>query len=1005
MTNNQIFDDIDAELNHFNALYPNTFDDSSCQYYSNDNFNLNFQNIVPTDFKIIHINIRSIAAHGEELGGYLKTLNARFDVICISETWANNSSLSFNHYFPSYKCFNSNRSSSSFSGGGVAVLVSEEYEVDLMENLTINCDAFESVFVKINFSRNNITKIGCIYRPPNNNHEDFLIKFNETASNLQTNSSNCIISGDFNYCLLKAANGNLSDCDFYETANSYSLLPLIKKPTRIASRIINGNISESISLIDNILTNCISNTQTGIYSIEIADHMPIFAIFRNFSSHPREKSTITYRQCSESNLIKLVNMFQNCINIDHLVNLNVDESIETLHSILLDCYNATCPIKTKTLSQNNQYKPWISAEILAEIKKKQNLFNLLKTRKISPRYFNSFKNKVTDLIKYARKDYYKNLFISIKNDTKRTWKIINNIIKPNRKYNSNIIKTILFNNRIYDEPEKIASLFNTHFSTIGKKISDSFQNTSHGAQRNNIRSPVNSFSFSFVTSQNVKLAILSLKSKSCHISMYPVSILKLLEPILSPILASIINKSFQTGTFPKLLKIAKVIPLYKANDKQDITNYRPISILHPISKIFERIIFKQLLGFLNKFSLLNKNQYGFRPHRSTTQAILDNLNFIYENLDDDHTVISIFLDFSKAFDCIDHTILLRKLYQYGIRGIANDYFRSYLSDRSQYVRIGNKSSNTLPITHGVPQGSVLGPILFLLFINDFPCSSIFFKFTLFADDSNLLSKFKNSTPALIHSTLQNNLQHVYNWLQVNKIKVNVSKCKFIIFSYGRKTEIAPLRFGDGEITETNEYKFLGVILDNRLTFKSHINHIKSKISQSIGILYKLNKFMPPNILKTLYETLIKPYITYGIEAWHSAPNYILEKVRVLQKKSIRAICDLSYNAHTNECFKTLKLLKIDEIFTENIAVYIYNTLKMGQNANVSDALVHHRSIHDHNTRNRDQLVLPRNQKSRTQKGFLFRGIKEWNNINQEIKNSNNVRAFRRNVKNFLLSKY
>ena len=163
--------------------------------------------------------------------------------------------------------------------------------------------------------------------------------------------------------------------------------------------------------------------------------------------------------------------------------------------------------------------------------------------------------------------------------------------------------------------------------------------------------------------------------------------------------------------------------------------------------------------------------------------------------------------------------------------------------------------------------------------------------------------------------------------------------------------------------------------------------------------------MPPNILKTLYETLIKPYITYGIEAWHSAPNYILEKVCVLQKKSIRAICDLSYNAHTNECFKTLKLLKIDEIFTENIAVYIYNTLKMGQNANVSDALVHHRSIHDHNTRNRDQLVLPRNQKSRTQKGFLFRGIKEWNNINQEIKNSKNVRAFRRNVKNFLLSKY
>ena len=992
-------------MNHFNVLYPNTFDDTSSQYYNSNNFNLAFPDIAPTDFKVIHINIRSIAAHGDELDGYLKTLNIRFDAICISETWINDSSLSFHHYFPSYKSFSSNRPSSSSSGGGVAILVSEEFEVDIIDTLTINNEYFESVFVKIKNSHQNIAKIGCIYRPPNDNHEDFLIKFNQTASSLQTNSSNCIICGDFNYCLLRAANGNISDSDFFETANTYSLLPLIKKPTRIASRIINGNISESISLIDNILTNCISNTQTGIYSIEIADHMPIFAIFRHFFSHSKEKSTITYRQCTESNLINLADRFQNYINIDQLVNLNVDESIETLHSILLDCYNTCCPIKTKTLAQNNQYKPWISVEILSQIKKKQNLSTLLKNRKISPRYFRTFKNHVTDLIKYAKKDYYNNLFNTIKNDTKRTWKIINNIIKPSRKNNSNLIKTILFNNRIYDEPDKIASLFNAHFSTIGKKISESFQNTSNAGQTNNIRSPVNSFSFSYVTPQNVKLAILSLKNKSCHISMYPVSILKLLEPILSPILASIINKSFQTGTFPKLLKIAKVIPVYKANDKQDITNYRPISILHPISKVFERIIFKQLLGFLNKFSLLNKNQYGFRPHRSTTQAILDNLNFIYENLDNDYTVISIFLDFSKAFDCIDHAILLRKLYQYGIRGIANDYFRSYLSDRTQYVCIENELSSTLPITHGVPQGSVLGPILFLLFINDFPHSSIFFKFTLFADDSNLLSIFKNSTPAMIHSTLQNNLQHVYKWLEINKIKVNVTKCKFMIFSYGRKTEIAPLRFGDGEISETNEYKFLGVYLDNRLTFQSHINHIKNKISKSIGILYKLNNFLPPNILKTLYETLIKPYITYGIEAWHSAPNYILEKVRVLQKKSIRAICSLAYNAHTNDHFKTLKLLKLDEIFTENISVFIFNTLKMGQNANISDAFITHRNMHDYNTRNREHLVLPRNHKSRTQKGFLFRGIKEWNKINPQIKNSNNVRVFRKKVKNLLVSTY
>ena len=206
-------------MNHFNVLYPNTFDDTSSQYYNSNNFNLAFPDIAPTDFKVIHINIRSIAAHGEELDGYL---NIRFDAICISETWINDSSLSFHHYFPSYKSFSSNRPSSSSSGGGVAILVSEEFEVDIIDTLTINNEYFESVFVKIKNSHQNIAKIGCVYRPPNNNHEDFLIKFNQTASSLQTNSSNCIICGDFNYCLLRAATA------IYPTPTFSKLLILIR---------------------------------------------------------------------------------------------------------------------------------------------------------------------------------------------------------------------------------------------------------------------------------------------------------------------------------------------------------------------------------------------------------------------------------------------------------------------------------------------------------------------------------------------------------------------------------------------------------------------------------------------------------------------------------------------------------------------------------------------------------------------------------------------------------
>ena len=224
---------------------------------------------------------------------------------------------------------------------------------------------------------------------------------------------------------------------------------------------------------------------------------------------------------------------------------------------------------------------------------------------------------------------------------------------------------------------------------------------------------------------------------------------------------------------------------------------------------------------------------------------------------------------------------LQKLYVYEVRGMAHDCFRSYLSNRFQHTSVNGSTSDALPITHGVPQGSVLGPLLFLIFINDIPKCSNLFKFTLFADDSTLTCNFDGTPPAVIFDTIENELCKVNNWLIVNRIKINIDKSKFICFSYRKSIQSRPLRLGDSFIQETDQTKFLGLILDKNLTFKNHISYIESKVSRSVGVLFKLNSYLPNRILKMLYNSLILPYLNYGVECWYAASNYVLNKIQVL----------------------------------------------------------------------------------------------------------------------------
>ena len=360
------------------------------------------------------------------------------------------------------------------------------------------------------------------------------------------------------------------------------------------------------------------------------------------------------------------------------------------------------------------------------------------------------------------------------------------------------------------------------------------------------------------------------------------------------------------------MKIAKIIPLYKSGDNQSYCNYRPISILPSLSKILEKTVYKRLTDYLNKYDILNTSQYGFRHGHSTSMALLDFVERIHEALDRKEYTIGVFLDLAKAFDTVNHNILLGKLEHYGIRGTPLLWFKDYLTNRKQYVHFQGTNSDMFDITCRVPQGSVLGPLLFLIYINDINTASCKLSFTLFADDTNIFNK---NLQQLIRSTNEE-LSKLSLWFKANRLSLNITKTNYMLFSNRKKilNQNMNVIIDESIITRVKDCKFLGVIIDENLTWMKHINQVTSKISKNIGVMHKLSYYLYADAIKCLYYTLVYPYIHYGNIVWANNYPSKLTRIVLLQKRAVRIIAKVGYRESTAKIFKELrKLLRVDQI--------------------------------------------------------------------------------------------
>ena len=733
----------------------------------------------------------------------------------------------------------------------------------------------------------------------------------------------------------------------------------------------------------------------------ISDRYVIFHIAGNAQFQPSVGNHKTLkRDMRHRNIKKFVHKMK-IVNWNQV--LECDDALlacTTFHAMISEKYNKCFPLRKFSSNLYTNNNPWLTPALNESIKMKNKLYinrNRGDNKEEKLAFYKHNRNKLNHILRITERKYYQDLLTKHQSNVKKSWQVIKTIINK-RKYKP-INTKFKCNETITEDGQVISNKFNNFFVNVGATLAKNIPITTKSPVECIITNNTEHFVFDPVSENEVLRIIGNFKDSSAvWDELKPLVMKNIKESIKTP-LTHICNKSFSSGLFPSELKIANVIPIFKSGDEMVFSNYRPVSVLPVFSKLLERLMYNRLICFINENKLLYDYQFDFQKGKSTYMAMVMLVEKISEALDRGECVIGVFLDFSKAFDTVDHKIVLQKLEIYGVNGASLKWFESYLSERTQYVTYNSVKSARERVNCGVPPGSILGPLLFLLYINDLSSVSEYCYSVLFADDTNVFISGENVN--VLCSRLNDELEGIREWLCCNKLSLNVSKTHYMSFT--PRNKIVPdidVKIHGVSVERVYATKFLGVIIDSKLTWKPHIEYICKKLSKCVGTIAKVRRKLHRLSLITLYYSFAYPYFIYCNHVWGNNYASTLEKIKIIQKRPIRTISCSPYRAHTAPLFYANRLLTISDINTYTIGAFMYRFL----NGNLPDIFEgffvknRDRNVHQYNVRNADELYVPYARLDVRNFSLKIAGAKLWNVLPNHIKESSSIDILKQNLK-------